>query len=359
MSLHIPEVDTSVSQPVEQPVPEAVSPTVVAPVATSLDPSSVPSTTVEPAQAPQPCAFTPASYGYYGNSIAHSFGYSPYAPPAPMYPAFMQQPVAPVAPTPPKPSSVATKLLERTSAFHKRLLIEDSDIARNLFRFYQIQLAELNRNHLMDITLSPGTPRDVLQELLDVKHLALIEMVERSLSLYSQIPTVDTSSATSSLVRDSADSLRRLSDSCVPSAAPCVPQPPTPTATVAPPPVAAVAPPLPPFQLDTLSSLVANHEPLSDYQQTAYTPKATKRDTKNRFTTCFKPQAVAILNAWFEKNIEHPYPGKSTCDVLATACDMKPAQIRKWFANKRTRAGGYRRKTQAQLAHYRKCNPEV
>ena len=166
----------------------------------------------------------------------------------------MQQPVAPVAPvapTPPKPSSVATKLLERTSAFHKRLLIEDSDIARNLFRFYQIQLAELNRNHLMDITLSPGTPRDVLQELLDVKHLALIEMVERSLSLYSQIPTVDTSSTASSLVRDSADSLRRLSDSCVTSAAPCVQptvqQPPTPTPTV--------APPTQPLQLSALSNL--------------------------------------------------------------------------------------------------------
>ena len=119
ISLHIPVVDASMSQPVDnivhhvatsspiamQPTPKAVSPTVVAPVVNQS--ASVPTNTVEPAQVPVPCAFTPASFGYYGNSIAHSFGYSPYAaPPPPMYPAFMQQPVAPVAPvapTPPKP----------------------------------------------------------------------------------------------------------------------------------------------------------------------------------------------------------------------------------------------------------------
>lgn len=51
------------------------------------------------------------------------------------------------------------------------------------------------------------------------------------------------------------------------------------------------------------------------------------------------PVATQIMTNWYERNKEHPYPSYETAEVMATAGNVTVEQVKKWFANRRRRAG--------------------
>ena len=48
--------------------------------------------------------------------------------------------------------------------------------------------------------------------------------------------------------------------------------------------------------------------------------------------------AVRIMNNWYERNHENPYPSNETAEVIAKAGNITAEQVKKWFANKRMRS---------------------
>jgi len=50
------------------------------------------------------------------------------------------------------------------------------------------------------------------------------------------------------------------------------------------------------------------------------------------------PVAVRIMQAWYNNNSEHPYPGYDAAKVMAEAGDITVDQVKKWFANHRRRS---------------------
>lgn len=49
--------------------------------------------------------------------------------------------------------------------------------------------------------------------------------------------------------------------------------------------------------------------------------------------------AHRIMNNWYERNSEHPYPSYDTAEVMAKAGGITVEQVKKWFANRRLRLG--------------------
>ena len=74
---------------------------------------------------------------------------------------------------------------------------------------------------------------------------------------------------------------------------------------------------------------------------------STKRDIIN-LTKIFKTRpllskrAVNMMEEWFQRNYEHPYPSPTAVEALAKAGDITPEQVKKWFANKRNRSKNVR-----------------
>lgn len=71
------------------------------------------------------------------------------------------------------------------------------------------------------------------------------------------------------------------------------------------------------------------------------------------------PNNVAhrIMNNWYERNSEHPYPSYDTAEVMAKAGGITVEQVKKWFANKRLRLGNTKHIT--QIAKRRKRSRTV
>uniref|UniRef100_A0A8R1DJ88 Homeobox domain-containing protein n=1 Tax=Caenorhabditis japonica TaxID=281687 RepID=A0A8R1DJ88_CAEJA len=51
----------------------------------------------------------------------------------------------------------------------------------------------------------------------------------------------------------------------------------------------------------------------------------------------FAKSSTEILNEYFIKNIEHPYPSEEVKQILAAQCKISVAQVSNWFGNKRIR----------------------
>ena len=49
-------------------------------------------------------------------------------------------------------------------------------------------------------------------------------------------------------------------------------------------------------------------------------------------------KAVNMMEEWYTRNYEHPYPSQTAVDALANAGEIYPEQVKKWFANKRNRS---------------------
>ena len=61
------------------------------------------------------------------------------------------------------------------------------------------------------------------------------------------------------------------------------------------------------------------------------------RDSRARFVSTLNPVAVKIMVSWYQRNKAYPYPSLDTCAVMAKAGDISVDQVKKWFANKRSR----------------------
>lgn len=62
--------------------------------------------------------------------------------------------------------------------------------------------------------------------------------------------------------------------------------------------------------------------------------------------------ATSIMTNWYNHHAEHPYPSYDAAEVMAKAGSISVEQVKKWFANKRRRAGNT--KTLTEVAHRRK-----
>lgn len=66
-------------------------------------------------------------------------------------------------------------------------------------------------------------------------------------------------------------------------------------------------------------------------------PKPVKTSLKNR--TLLTKKAVDMMEEWYLSNLDHPYPCHKVVQSLAVFGNIREEQVRKWFANKRTRQG--------------------
>ena len=67
--------------------------------------------------------------------------------------------------------------------------------------------------------------------------------------------------------------------------------------------------------------------------------------------------AVRVMQNWYDRNSEHPYPSHDTCTVMAKAGGIIVEQVKKWFANKRLRNG--QTKSIKEIARRRKLPLDV
>ena len=61
------------------------------------------------------------------------------------------------------------------------------------------------------------------------------------------------------------------------------------------------------------------------------------KQTVTRKPTSLSETAVRIMERWYERNVDHPYPSYDTAEVMARAGGIEVEQVKKWFANKRMR----------------------
>lgn len=66
-------------------------------------------------------------------------------------------------------------------------------------------------------------------------------------------------------------------------------------------------------------------------------PKTVKTSLKNR--TLLTKKAVEMMEEWYLSNLDHPYPCQKVVQSLAVFGKIREEQVRKWFANKRSRQG--------------------
>lgn len=64
------------------------------------------------------------------------------------------------------------------------------------------------------------------------------------------------------------------------------------------------------------------------------------------------PVATSIMTNWYNRHEEHPYPSYEAAEVMAKAGNVTVEQVKKWFANRRRRAGNT--KTLTEVAQRRK-----
>lgn len=71
-------------------------------------------------------------------------------------------------------------------------------------------------------------------------------------------------------------------------------------------------------------------------------PMKTPQPSRRHIKVCsppLNPVAVRIMTSWYQRNEEHPYPSYETSEVMAKAGNITVEQVKKWFANRRRRAG--------------------
>ena len=51
------------------------------------------------------------------------------------------------------------------------------------------------------------------------------------------------------------------------------------------------------------------------------------------------PAAIRLMQTWYDRNLEHPYPDINTMRMMANTTHITVEQVKKWFANRRQRQG--------------------
>lgn len=70
------------------------------------------------------------------------------------------------------------------------------------------------------------------------------------------------------------------------------------------------------------------------------------KQIKKKETPAFQPMAAEsreVLNQWYEANLSHPYPTDTQREELAAQTGLTVQQVKRWLANKRSRANNTRR----------------
>ena len=78
------------------------------------------------------------------------------------------------------------------------------------------------------------------------------------------------------------------------------------------------------------------------YSPRTFIPTSQAPETSAKRNPMNKPLsliAVRVMQNWYDRNSEHPYPSHDTCTVMAKAGGITVEQVKKWFANKRLRNG--------------------
>ena len=89
----------------------------------------------------------------------------------------------------------------------------------------------------------------------------------------------------------------------------------------------------------------------------AQIPESGGNSKKNPWNKPLSAVAVRVMQNWYERNAEHPYPSHDTCSVMAQAGGITVEQVKKWFANKRLRNG--QTKSIKEIARRRKLPLDV
>lgn len=86
------------------------------------------------------------------------------------------------------------------------------------------------------------------------------------------------------------------------------------------------------------SSTPGNQSTDSAYGSDTSTPSPTVQEaTPTKLNRLFSAEAIRIMDQWYRKNFDHPYPKLPELHELARKCSLRPEQVRKWLANKRNR----------------------
>lgn len=60
----------------------------------------------------------------------------------------------------------------------------------------------------------------------------------------------------------------------------------------------------------------------------------------------FPRKAIQIMEDWYQKNVDHPYPDTITVELIAIQGGISAEQVKKWFGNKRNRSNNTRTLTE-------------
>ena len=90
-------------------------------------------------------------------------------------------------------------------------------------------------------------------------------------------------------------------------------------------------------------------------------PIKFKRIKKNM--TAFQPMASGsrdILNQWYEANLYNPYPTEEQKEELARKTGLSIEQVKRWLANKRSRANNTKKQVPNYFIHkFPECSQHV
>lgn len=110
------------------------------------------------------------------------------------------------------------------------------------------------------------------------------------------------------------------------------------------------------YSLSLIEQRISQTKP--NNQDHSITSDSTVPDNKkNTKSTANNTIAHRIMNNWYERNKEHPYPSYDTAEIMAKAGGITVEQVKKWFANKRLRHGNTKHIT--EIAKRRKRSRTV
>ena len=108
--------------------------------------------------------------------------------------------------------------------------------------------------------------------------------------------------------------------------------------------------------VNTISFPMNTQPSVSHDQNVASTPKRQSITRPIHVKCKLGPIGVRIMESWYKRNQEHPYPSYDAAEVMAKAGNMSVEQVKKWFANKRRRL--HNTKTLTEIARRRKRTAE-
>ena len=193
------------------------------------------------------------------------------------------------------PQIPATIRCARLQVSLGNILKSNKESAEHLLQFYKIQSARIESDRVINLCKSADAPTvlPIVNQYFDMQQHALIDNIELQIHciLHQFLAT------TSSVKQGTAVLKNRKSPSTSATA-------------------------------NDKSDILAI---LSRCTENSQHQKKSKPNPLNSL-------AVRIMNNWYERNHQNPYPSNETAEVIAKAGNITAEQVKKWFANKRMRS---------------------